>query len=49
MDGARFACSGSHNHFRHPVKPGTVTVPHPVRDVRAGTLKSIVRQFGIRF
>ncbi|MBF6665515.1 MULTISPECIES: type II toxin-antitoxin system HicA family toxin [Bacillus amyloliquefaciens group] len=20
---------GSHNHFKHPTKPGTVTVPHP--------------------
>ncbi|MGP9679119.1 type II toxin-antitoxin system HicA family toxin [Halomonas sp. AOP27-A1-41] len=22
---------GSHHHFRHPTKPGTVTVPHPKR------------------
>lgn len=41
--------SGSHHHFRHPDKPGTVTVPHPVRDLRVGTLKSIERQSGNRF
>ena len=40
--------SGSHHHFRHTVKPGTVTVPHPVRDVRKGTVKSLERQSGIR-
>jgi predicted RNA binding protein YcfA (HicA-like mRNA interferase family) len=41
--------SGSHHQFRHPEKPGTVTVPHPLRDLRVGTLKSIERQAGIRF
>jgi predicted RNA binding protein YcfA (HicA-like mRNA interferase family) len=40
---------GSHHHFRHGEKPGTVTVPHPVRDVRLGTLKAIERQSGLRF
>jgi predicted RNA binding protein YcfA (HicA-like mRNA interferase family) len=41
--------SGSHHHFQHPSKAGTVTVPHPVKDLRIGTLKSIERQSGIRF
>jgi len=41
--------NGSHHHFRHASKPGTVTVPHPVKDLRKGTLKSIERQAGIRF
>lgn len=40
--------SGSHHHFRHPAKPGTVTVPHPVKDVKKGTLKSILKQAGIK-
>ena len=38
---------GSHKHFRHPVKPGTATVPHPIRDLPIGTLKSIERQTGV--
>jgi predicted RNA binding protein YcfA (HicA-like mRNA interferase family) len=41
--------SGSHHQFRHPEKRGTVTVPHPVRDLRVGTLKAIERQAGLRF
>lgn len=35
---------GSHVQFMHPAKPGYVTVPHPVKDVKIGTLKSIERQ-----
>ncbi|WP_327023551.1 type II toxin-antitoxin system HicA family toxin [Megalodesulfovibrio gigas] len=40
--------SGSHWQFKHPEKPGRVTVPHPKRDVPAGTLRSIERQAGLR-
>jgi len=40
--------NGSHHHFRHPVKPGTVTVPHPVKDLPIGTVKSIERQSGTK-
>lgn len=25
--------TGNHHHFRHPRKPGTVTVPHPEKDM----------------
>jgi predicted RNA binding protein YcfA (HicA-like mRNA interferase family) len=39
--------SGSHHQFRHPTKPGTVTVPHPRDDLAIGTLKSIERQSGV--
>lgn len=39
--------TGSHKHFRHPVKPGTATVPHPVADMPIGTLKSISKQTGV--
>lgn len=35
---------GSHHHFRHPSKPGIVTVPHPKKDLPIGTLRSIARQ-----
>lgn len=38
---------GSHHHFRHATKSGTVTVPHPQRDIPLGTLKSIERQAGL--
>jgi predicted RNA binding protein YcfA (HicA-like mRNA interferase family) len=38
---------GSHHHFRHPVKPGIVTVPHPSAHLPIGTLRSIGRQAGI--
>jgi predicted RNA binding protein YcfA (HicA-like mRNA interferase family) len=38
---------GSHHQFRHPVKPGLVTVPHPKRDLPIGTLRSIAKQAGI--
>jgi predicted RNA binding protein YcfA (HicA-like mRNA interferase family) len=40
--------AGSHHHFRHPGKPGTVTVPHPKKDMPLGTLKNIARQAGLK-
>jgi predicted RNA binding protein YcfA (HicA-like mRNA interferase family) len=31
-DGWRFVgATGSHHHFKHPTKPGKVTIPHPRR------------------
>jgi predicted RNA binding protein YcfA (HicA-like mRNA interferase family) len=42
------ARKGSHAQFRHPLKPGRVTVPHPKRDIPLGTLKSIEKQAGIK-
>ena len=39
---------GSHVQFKHPEKPGRVTVPHPKRDLPTGTVKSIERQAGLR-
>ena len=38
---------GSHAQFKHPSKPGRVTVPHPKRDLPIGTLRSIERQADI--
>jgi predicted RNA binding protein YcfA (HicA-like mRNA interferase family) len=40
--------TGSHRHFRHPTRPGIVTVPHPKKDIAPGTLRSIERQSGVR-
>ncbi len=39
---------GSHVQFKHPEKPGRVTVPHPRRDLPVGTVKSIERQSGLK-
>lgn len=39
---------GSHKHFRHEERPGTVTVPHPKSDMAIGTIKSIERQSGVK-
>jgi predicted RNA binding protein YcfA (HicA-like mRNA interferase family) len=44
----RVATSGSHWQFKHPTRPGRVTVPHPKRDLPIGTLKSIEKQSGVR-
>ena len=43
------AQAGSHVQFKHPVKPGRVTVPHPKRDLPVGTVRSIEKQAGLRF
>lgn len=42
------AQKGSHVQFKHPAKPGRVTVPHPKRDMPVGTLRSIEKQSGIK-
>lgn len=42
------AHSGSHAQFKHPAKPGRVTVPHPRKDLPVGTIKSIEAQSGLR-
>ncbi len=38
--------NGSHHQFKHPSKPGRVTVKHPDSDIPAGTLHSIHKQAG---
>jgi predicted RNA binding protein YcfA (HicA-like mRNA interferase family) len=39
---------GSHVQLKHPAHPNRrVTVPHPNRDLKLGTLKSIERQCGL--
>jgi predicted RNA binding protein YcfA (HicA-like mRNA interferase family) len=48
-DGWKFAGeTGDHHHFMHSTKPGKVTVPHPAKDIKIGTLKSMERQSGIK-
>jgi len=40
--------TGSHWHFRHDKKPGTVTVPHPKKEIAKGTFNSILKQAGLK-
>jgi predicted RNA binding protein YcfA (HicA-like mRNA interferase family) len=44
----RVAQKGSHVQFKHPIKYGRVTVPHPRKDIPYGTLKSIEKQSGLK-
>jgi predicted RNA binding protein YcfA (HicA-like mRNA interferase family) len=50
LDGWRLvATRGSHRQFKHPTKPGRITVSgHPGDDMPKGTLASVRRQAGIR-
>jgi len=40
------ATRGSHVQFKHNEKPGRVTLPHPKKDLKEGTVKSIYKQAG---
>lgn len=35
------ATRGSHVQFKHRDKPGRVTLPHPKKDLKTGTVRSI--------
>jgi len=39
--------TGSHQFFRHPSRAGIVTVPFHRKDLKLGTLKSILDQAGL--
>lgn len=39
---------GSYHQFRHPEQKGLVTVPHPKKDIKPGTLAQIWRKAGIK-
>ena len=40
---------GSHRHFKHPIKPGIVTVPKQLNaDLSPGTLNSALKQAGLK-
>ena len=43
----KIAQKGSHVQFKHPVRLGRVTVPHPSREIASGTLRSIEKQSGV--
>ncbi|MFK8257185.1 type II toxin-antitoxin system HicA family toxin [Erwinia sp. AnSW2-5] len=39
---------GSHHTFKSPVSPNLVTVPHPTKDIKPGTLRQILKKAGIK-
>jgi predicted RNA binding protein YcfA (HicA-like mRNA interferase family) len=39
---------GSHHQFVHPIKPGTITVPHPKKDLGKGLVRAIRKQAGLK-
>ncbi len=40
---------GSHRHFKHPTKPGLVTIAgQPGVDIPKGTMNSILKQSGLK-
>ena len=41
------ACVGDHHQFKHPTKAGRITIPHPKKDLPAGTVRSILKSAGI--
>jgi len=38
---------GSHHHFKHPDYSYKITIPHPNRDLKPKTLRSIMRAAGL--
>jgi predicted RNA binding protein YcfA (HicA-like mRNA interferase family) len=48
-DWVQVRMKGSHRQFRHPTKPGTVTVAgKPSVDIPPGTLNSALKQAGLK-
>ncbi|MGM1023396.1 MAG: type II toxin-antitoxin system HicA family toxin [Bacillota bacterium] len=39
--------SGDHYQFKHPTKPGKVTIAHPSKDLPKKTIESILKQAGL--
>lgn len=39
---------GSHNHYKRPTKSGKVTIPQHPGDIHPDTIKSILKQAGLK-
>lgn len=39
---------GSHRQYKHPTKPGKVTIPFHTGDLDKGTVNSILKQAGLK-
>ncbi|MCD8326294.1 MAG: type II toxin-antitoxin system HicA family toxin [Lachnospiraceae bacterium] len=40
--------TGSHRHYKHPTKPGKVTIPFHSKELPKGTENSIRKQAGLK-
>lgn len=48
-DGWQFEyATGSHYYYKHPTKPGKVTIPHHNKDLKTKTINSILKQAGLK-
>ena len=48
-DGWQYKCTkGSHCHYKHPSKPGKVTIPKHGGDLDIKTANSILKQAGLK-
>lgn len=41
-------CVGDYHQYKHPIKKGRLTIPHPKKDLPIGTVRSIFKQAGIK-
>lgn len=39
---------GSHHYFKHPIKPGKITVKHPAKSYPPKTLANILKSAGLQ-
>ncbi len=39
---------GSHHVFRHPIKPGHISVPHPRKNLGPGLAHKLLKQAGLK-
>ncbi|MCU0754224.1 MAG: type II toxin-antitoxin system HicA family toxin [Xanthomonadales bacterium] len=39
---------GSHHIFRHPSKPGHLSVPHPKKNLGTGLVHQLLKQAGLK-
>ena len=42
------AVKGNHHQYKHPHKPGRVTIKHSDSDLPKGTINSILKQAGLK-
>lgn len=40
--------AGSHYYYKHPIKPGKVTIPYHGKDLKTKTVDSILKQAGLK-
>jgi len=39
---------GSHHVFKHPTRPGHISVPHPKKDLGVGLAQKLLKQAGLK-